>query len=345
MIVMKARLLVVFVFVLAACTSRSAPVASVVSPTPSSSADSTPVASTSPSQTGPRLSCRLPVTWYVPNGQGATYKAGFVTFPGQTLAEDPSAPPHSTFYDRGFSKWLPVWRANVSPDGKRYAYGEGNPYTDAGGKLHVVDVASGVDRVIYSGGTLYGVIDFAAEGIYVTRAVPEGNPRGLWLEDPAGGQPRLISETIVAPAVGGGAAWGLDFNTADPSPAPGGLEGPNNRLLRFDLHTGAASTWFYRPGANIYVTGFDAGGNPFVRAGVGFDSELWLIKSSTEATKLFAGTDDSSPSQLAAVDRHGVWFAGQTGSAATIWLYSAGSIQQVATVDQKYLAIAGGCIP
>src|SRR6266851_5053631 len=51
----------------------------------------------------------------------------------------------------------------------------------------------------------------------------------------SGGEPKLISSEILDPAVGGGAAWGLHLNAADPSPGPGGVEGPVNEVLRFDL--------------------------------------------------------------------------------------------------------------
>jgi hypothetical protein len=342
---MRAVMLVV-VLLLGAC-STTAPVATV-SPPPSATS---PSPSDSPSPVALNLNCRLPVTWAVQSGQ--TTKAGFVSFPGQTLLEDPSAPAHSVFYDRGFAKWLPVSRTSVSPDGKRYAYGEGNAYLNVGGKLHVVDVATGVDNVIYSGGPLYSVVDFAAEGIYVTSAVPEGYPRGLWLQDPAGGPARLISSTIVAPVVGGRAAWGLDFNSADPSPGPGGIEGPMNQILRIDLRSGAATPWFYRPGATIYVVGFDATGHPFVSADFppaptdvnGRNiAELWHVVSATSATMLFGGAGVPSPSRVAAVDSHGVWFDGAFQSAGTVWLFVGASIQMVATVNVDFFAVAGGCI-
>lgn len=250
-----------------------------------------------------------------------------------------------------------MWSESVSPDGKRYAYSEieGNAYQNAGSKLHVVDVATGVDTVIYSGNIAYGVVDFAADGIYLTPAVPEGRPRGLWLEVPAGGSPRLISSTVIAPTVRGGAAWGVDFNTADPSPGPGGLEGPMNRVLRIDLSSGTAAPWFYRPGANIYIVGLDANGHPMVRADIapsptntnGRDTaELWLVTSASSATKLFVGTGVAYPSRLAAIDSHGVWFDNSYGNeAGTVWLYAGDSLHTIATVDVNYFAVAGGCIP
>src|SRR5262249_421594 len=249
-------------------------------------------------------------------------------------------------------KWLPAVRAAVSPDGRRYAYSviAGNAYQNTRSQLHVVDVATAADRVIYNGKAALNVVDFEAEGVFVTAAVPEGRARGLWLQDLTGSPLRLISSTIVAPAVGGGSAWGVDFNPADPSPGPGGLEGPMNRILRYDL-SGASTPWFYRPGANIYLMGFDANGHPFVSAG--FESngqatqEVWLIASSGNATKISAGTYLGSPSTLEAVDGYGVWFDAPYASSAasTVWLYKAGAMQVAATLNASGVVVAGGCIP
>ncbi len=282
---------------------------------------------------------------------------GFAAFPGQSVIDE-GAPAGSVFYDRAYSKWLPVFRDAVSPDGRRYAFSKltGNAYANSGSAVHVVDVATGADQVIYSGALALAVLDFEAGGVYLTSAVPEGYARGLWFLAAAGGsQPRLISSSIVAPAVGGGAAWGIDFNSADPSPAPGGLEGPMNRLLRYDLATGAAEPWFYEPGASIYPVGFDANGRPFVRSSVPVpgnaafaeSTEIWLVLAAGRATRLSGDQSPSAPGNLGAVDNHGAWFSSGYGSngANTLWLYAAGSMQAVATVNLAQVSIAGGCFP
>jgi len=240
-------------------------------------------------------------------------------------------------------------------DGKRFAYGEGNAYQNTGGKLHVVDVATGGDTVIYSGGTVYNVVDFAVEGIYITAAAPEGYPRGLWLEKPTGGSPQLISTSIVAPMVGGGAAWGVHFNNADPSPGPGGIEGPFNEVVRVDLSSGSTTTWFYRPGSTLYVLGFDRRGDLFVSVAyagtsndvTGHTYELWLVASATAASPLSTGSGAQVPLVLGAVDDDGVWFYAQyvSASSSTVWLYAGASMQVVATANVGGLAVAGGCIP
>ncbi|HVH62261.1 MAG TPA: hypothetical protein VNA65_01540 [Candidatus Dormibacteraeota bacterium] len=340
--------LVMVVVALAACTGGSGAPAALVSPTATASSSPSPVVTGGTG--GWSINCRLPVTWSVQDGQTITSKAGFLSFPDRSLAEDPTAPAHSSFYDRAFSKWLPTWRVAVSPDGKRYAYTEGNAYQGTNGKVHVVDVATGADRVIYSGNAVYSVVDFNADGIYLTFAAPEGAPRGLFLESPSGGTPRtIVDTTMVAPAVGGGAAWGLDFNAADPSPAPGGLEGPRNEVLRYDLRNGAATSWFYRPGADVGVIGFDSAGDPFVSAAITDPNgqstfELWLVKSPTSAMKLPA--DPAAWLRLAAVDGYGVWFdGGSYGPLGQVWLYQQGQLAMVAHLPLNSLAVAGGCIP
>jgi hypothetical protein len=289
----------------------------------------------------------MPVTWSTQTGG----KGGFLTFPDQVLTVDPAA---SVFYDRAFSKWLPVSRVQVSPDGRRYAYAANadGGASFAGTNLHVVDVATGADRVVYSGSTTYTVVDFASAGIYVTSiASPFSATHGLWLQDPSGGQPKLISSEILEPAVGGGAAWGLHLNAADPSPGTGGVEGAGNEVLRFDLHTGASTPWFYRPGARVWILGFDPAGHAFVRvvteANVTEPIGLWLVQSQSQAIRLFAG-NGPDPSQLGAVDNHGVWFDSFRWSPNAIWLYAGGSLQKVATIDVVGVIdvfVAGGCFP
>lgn len=357
--------LVGMVVLLVACGTGSVPVANT-SPTPvpsatpvsssppvatptASSVASTPSPSGGPSPFAGSPTCQLPVTWYA----GTVYKAGFMALPSQALTEDRSASTGSYFYDRAFSKWLPATRDAVSPDGKRYAYSEGNAYQGTSGKLHVVDVASGKDRVIWSGSVVFGVVNFTNEGIYLTGAAPEGAPRGLWFISPDGGTLRQINQDVIAPAIGGGFGWGVDYNAADPNPSPGGIEGPRNRVVRVDLATGATTPWFYRPGSNIYLLDTDAAGHPIAAAQLptpgnaeGLQTtELWMVLSATKATKLNSAPYTESPQSLSAVDKHGIWFAGYHASGSAVWLYASGSLRMVAAVSFGEFHVAGGCIP
>ncbi len=297
---------------------------------------------------GKSLACRLPVVWDAQVDDFTTlHKSGFITFPSGKLTEDTAAPKTSSFYDRAYSKWLPVWRNDVSSDGRRYAYTDGNPISgDTKGKVHLVDLATGTDRVLYSGAPIFYVIDFAGEGIYLSASGGEGYGRGLWLESTAGGTPRLINRSVIDPVLGDGAAWGIAFNAADPHPGPGGLEGPYNELTRVDLVTGSSTSFFYRPGTTIEPFGIDQSGRLFV--GVLKDwsgpEDVWRIASPTEASRITTFTSAVYPSELAAVDRYGMWFTGGYMPAA-VWLYAGGTFHNLANVRADSFAVAGGCIP
>ncbi len=295
------------------------------------------------------LDCRLPV-WWGPSG-AATY-AGFLSLPMQTLMQDSTAPAGSTFYDRAYSKWLPTTRNAVSADGSRYAYSEGQPLgPGAKGTLHVVDVTTGGDHIIYSGSPVFRVVDFASEGIYLT--TDDEVQTGLWLIDPSGGQPRLISSTILRPAVGNGAAWGLGFDPTDPHPGQGGLIGPQNQVLRYDLSNGSATPWLFQPGASFEILGLDYSGNLFLDDQVDQNTfEIWEVDSHASYRVVYFDGDDQAlkpaPTDMAAVDSYGTWFNGRprgTDVGTSVWLADGGRLQQVATVNQDYLSIAGGCIP
>ncbi len=80
-------------------------------------------------------------------------------------------------YDPVVGRWLPVARAQLSDDELRYAYREllgGDPIAIgdqplAGVRLHVVDIRSGHDRVVYSdnGKPPYNIVRFAQQDIFL----------------------------------------------------------------------------------------------------------------------------------------------------------------------------------
>ena len=75
------------------------------------------------------------------------------------------------YFDLAFSKWLPVDRNAVAPDGRHYAFGsqtaQGQP------QLHVVSVPSGNDSVYNLPSNMYDaiggiyVIDFQPNKVYM----------------------------------------------------------------------------------------------------------------------------------------------------------------------------------
>jgi hypothetical protein len=325
--------------------------ASCASPPQPSSTTSLPAA---PPTITVSFSCRLPIAWDITTPQGGLRKFGFLKFPEDTVTEDPGAPAGSFFYDRAFARWLPVAREAVSNDGRRYAYTTGSAFLGTSGTLHVVDLASGADRTLYSGDTVFRVVSFAPEGIYLTLQAPEGRSRGLWIQDPAGGPAHLINRDVADPWVAAGVGWGVDFDSSDPNPAPGGIESPFNRLLRIDLQSGGTTPWFTWLGADIFLDGVDYSGNPFVGVNrptpsdPGAEtSEFWFVTSKGTGKRLFAGPlNNPFPARLGAIENHGAWFGGgsNTTSQSTIWLYSDGSVRVAATVNLDSVTVAGGCI-
>ncbi|TMG10308.1 MAG: hypothetical protein E6I01_14500 [Chloroflexi bacterium] len=65
-------------------------------------------------------------------------------------------------YDRASGRWLPARPAAVSPDASHYAY--------ISGGVHVVDVASGADRIAYAGPTSFILIGFVRDALYLAQA-------------------------------------------------------------------------------------------------------------------------------------------------------------------------------
>jgi len=333
--------------------SAASPVASAsrlpasASPPAGSASPSAALPSPSPGPTavGLQAHCRLPVYWF--DSATPTQKhVGFVTFPSGQLLEDGPAPAGANnsplSYDRAFARWILSYRDAVSPDGRQYAYAEGNPLQSEPGKLHVVDVATGANRMIYSSSFVPSVVQFNADGIYFTDDKGEGWRTGLWWIAPQGGQPRLISRTIWEPVVANGAAWGLTFNPADPHPAPGGIGSPENTILRFDLRTGAQHTWWYQPGSDMRLLDGDYSGNLFAytfREDVDGSLVDWVLDPKGTAH----GIGTANLDDLAAVDLNGTWFT-DSGS-SSLWLFKSGQLERIAGFNVAELTIGGGCIP
>ncbi len=354
------------VVLLAACNGSQRPSASV-SPNPSSAASSGRVTSGARTETpsppsatpspeppavGLHVQCRLPVYWQ-DSETSPVMHVGFVRFPSGQLVADKSANPGSynawlfyDFYDRAYAKWIHSLRDWVSPDGRQYAYADGDPLsgTNVSGNLHVVDVASGADRAIYNSPVVPTVVAFTADGIYFTHDLGEGAETGLWLIAPEGGQPTLISSTIFEPLVANGAAWGRAKNPADPHPVLGGINGGYDTIVRFDLNTGASKTWWYQPGEDIELLDGDYSGNLFASTSTFEDGSVsdWWLDSRGAAHRV--GSTDLD--RLGAVDSNGVWFADRSGGPpSSLWLFSNGRLERIAGFNVATMGVAGGCIP
>ena len=362
------RLLLVGLVVVSACGPAASPSASSSSATATASAGNSPAG----------LACRLPLADFEYSADHSTWtlKAGFVTLPGVGLTIDPNGAfeamtangfvkvksvvkpylyggPGVATFTRRYGRWLPASVAAVSPESSHYSYSE--PYNDANGprsRIHVVNVASASDLVVYDQG-FYGVIGYEPEGIYLFAVGYADAPNsGLWRLDPQARSVRQIaSQNLTVDYVGGGAAWYSDLAPGDQPPSS--LTNPmaraffKDRVLRIDLKSGVVSPWFRRPGKEVHAIGVDGVGHPIVTgssptdAGTSTAEELWLVTGPDQGKQVYGGPGSNSPDFVGfgtpLADSHGLWFGSKKG----VFLYTPdGTLQKVSTAVGE---VAGRC--
>lgn len=312
-------------------------------------AKSTPSPSVSPSAIPGDLplsrvsfSCRLPISIPVDPG---VFKNAFIAFPSSSVTIDPTGN-NGRYFDRAFSRWLPVGRQAVSPDGTHYAFTVLGEQQDQF-VIHIVDVGSGKDQIFPITAGAAGimpqniVLDYAAEGIYLVQAF-EGPIPGMWLFDPSTGSLHLMTKVLVQVSVGGSIFWFGVVNPADPKPVRGIMRVEPDQIWRLDLKSGRQIIWLDRPGTGLQVIGIDARGRPLTRAvhdgRNNLDPTAELVLSLDDATQrsVYKGPIAASLSG-GITDDHGVWL----GSPQGIYLYSdTGGLQKVS--DQPGYP-ANGC--
>lgn len=274
------------------------------------------------------FSCRLPIS--TPDGQGA-----FVSFPAGTVSFDPQGQGlvghGGAYYDRAFSRWLPVSREGVSPDGKFYAFGERAPEPTKLGTVHVVNVATGSDHVFETPEKFYPywVLDYTSEGIYLTFG-PEGPASGLWLMNPSNGTiTRIAQLDYVEGSAGNRIFWLGSVNPGDLHPI-GALYAFADQLDRYTLADGSRVTWLYRAGKGVALLGMDMAGHPIVgvmNSEYQVEELVLVLDPKTHQTILSNSSALASGGLAVSIpDSHGVWFGSDHG----IYLYSAaGGVQKV----------------
>ncbi len=333
----------ILVLLLASCAcSQQAPVAHVPSSS-SPSAQVSPSAPPTPSPAGkPGLpspvpfqdlpltavgfSCRLP--FYKTD---ALTIDGFITFPSGTVSVDPSGN-RGKYYDRAYSRWLPVARSAVSADGKAYAYIDFNQTQFV---LHIVSVASGKDLAVKLSSQDFSgqpdVFDYSADGIYLINRF-EHLLAGLWLVNPVTGSIRQVSRDLFPQlSAGNGIMWTQVVNPADPNPVQTGTSIGTlpNEIDRVDLRTGTRTEWLYEPGRGLVVLGLDSRGLPLISSvgswSADVSAQLLMVAMPNSPTSIAKGVLTQSIGG-GITDAHGTWFSGQRG----IYLYtSSGALVKV----------------
>jgi len=328
-----------------ACGQSGQPVAAKSSPSPIATASTSPIPGDLPLS---RLSfsCRLPIVIPPPaDGQSHPSTDAFLAFPSTSVTTDPTGNGGFSF-DRAFSKWLPVSREAVSPDGTHYAFG------DLGQQqgqfvIHIVDIASGHDHAFPIDANVAGfnvqplIFDYATEGIYLGQAF-EGSVSGLWLFDPATGSIHQVTKLSVEVNAGRGIFWFDELNPADPNPVRSAMRVMPDQIWRLELSSGHQVIWLDRPGTGVHVIGIDAHDRPLIRAvhdgynNLDPTAELLLSLDDAKQQSIYKGAIAASLSG-GITDDHGVWFGSQQG----IYLYSdSGGLQKVS--DQPG-TLANGC--
>jgi hypothetical protein len=284
------------------------------------------------------LSCRLPIL--ITTGQ--VQQPGFLNFPGGGFTADPGgSKAGGVAYDRVYNRWLPVeWRL-VSDDGTRYAYATlvGDPTEDGSySVIHVVNVATGVDRAVNQSGR-YIPVDFVGNSVYLkpwVGGIDGPGPQIGWALDPSTGSVRSLNGgTKYGYWIGGGAGWRMDYTDIDPTVLQG-MPG-TNRITRIDLTTGVEATWYYQQGATfVQVAGFDRFGHPIVSASAGAGGEggqVLLLMDARHRVTLYSGP---LMFHFAVADANGIWLS----DGSSTYLYASGSLHKVAATGGT---IAGGC--
>ena len=324
------------------------------------------------------VTCRLPVfNWaWVTSGSSSSVvgQNGFVDLSTGTFAPDSNAQfdydqssaryqsqqlpvlkgDGSGFYDAAVGRWVPAPAQHVLPDGSAYVYEVELPDPHAY-QIHLVEVATGADRVVYQMpyDNGYSVVAFQREGIYVQPILHKsGLPGGLWLYDIATSTLKAIpnASTGTWQSVVDGAAWG----------GAGGTAG--NTLTRLNVETGQTTTWFSHTvqgavfegyGYGVSLLGFDDASHPLVEVfppGNGSpnpnqpgEPEVWLVNAPGQATKL-SGISLRADAALSPglSDPHGLWLVGADG----IYLYTDAGFRRAAPLapaPSSNYALEGTC--
>jgi hypothetical protein len=361
-------------FLLAACGTGSASA-------PPASHSAGPTSAADPSTCNLPVCCSLPVyNWGWVTNQNVTSvvgQSGFLSLRSGTFAPDPTGVivyDDATFrsstqqapvlygdggvtYDRPYRRWLPVGRAQVLADGSAYVY-EQQLWDGSAFEIHLVNVATGADKVIYhtsyliSDGVLsynYSVLAYAPEGVYLFRQPHASvHPYGLWLLDPA-------TQSLKAVPGAAQGSWQVVLG--------GGAWGGRGPLERVDFSTGVVTTWFKHavrasegPGPGplaMPIIGFDRSLHPLVEIDPPIDTsvspartpaaEIWLVTAPGQATQLTGMPLSNQSLGTGGTDSHGTWLVGADG----VYLYTESEFQRVAPLappPAPNYTVAGDCV-
>jgi streptogramin lyase len=238
-------------------------------------------------------------------------------------------------YDRVAKRWVPAGAREISPDGSRYAYIDYS--VPMHGQLHVVDLASGLDRPLPTTDGPWGLLGFTPAGIYMHQGF-EGPSPGLTLVSPDSGAVQTVFTDAVVNLVSSQVAWIVTRNASDTLPPPPGIGASYNEVDSRDLGTSKTTTWVYRPGSNMYVLAA-ANGSIVVQAYDQGSGALLVVSAPGQAQPVtVAGTGAAVPLSGALVsDATGWWMGSPDG--LFLWTPRTGAV----LVSELTASPAGQC--
>ena len=225
-------------------------------------------------------------------------------------------------YDPAAHRWVPASGRVISPDGLRYAYIDYSQPMQ--GQVHVVDIASGLDRAIATPGGPIGIVAFTSDGIYI-HASYEGTGPGITLINPESGATRTVFTDSVVYMITGQVAWTAARNASDTLPQPGGMGPSYNEVHSRDLKTGQETTWVYRPGSDLYVVGA-AGGSIVVQGNDQSSSFELVVTAPGQAQVVDVGASgENLPFTSAPIADGNGWWMG-TVNGLYLWTPHTGAV-------------------
>jgi hypothetical protein len=315
-------------------------------------ASTSPAAATSPSA-NLAARCRIPLSWMgtdalpkegfmdLTTGQVTDMPAAHLEVAGGNLARSPGPPAligwptGSSYYDAPLGRWLPALGQWISPEGGVYMY-----LNFAASELHVVDVATGNDRVLAGGKRLYPLA-WLTDHVYVMD-FPTGSPVQTYSISVPGGQLTTLTAKLssVVP-VGGGGAWITEVSSNVPHAT--GSNGPvANSVSRIDLVSGQKVEWFSAANATVVLLGFTQSGTPLIESTSSSGILLSRLSGPGNTIENFTLKQAAVGS---ATDAHGTWLLDGNGE---VLIYNEGASPKVlasAPTGLGGFGLAGGCAP
>src|SRR5205823_469138 len=322
--------------------------------TPASSAQASPTSALA-------FRCNLPIS----SDAFSQQQAGFVAIPSGAFTPDSTA---ALTYDTGTSRyrtaqspalygdsgtpsydvalrrWLPVAWQQVLPDGSAYAYTREASPTRSRNEIHLVDVGSARDRMIFNQDA-YHVVAYQPEGVYVDYHLNGTDASsGLWLLNPTSGALKAFPAGRQATwmRIAGGAAWSYSVD---------GNRFGSSSLARLDLATGQLATRIRdvsstspEPGSkSIRLLGVN-GSETLVQVYIDeHTSEVWRLTGPGQATRLSDIPLGALSPPFTVTDSHGMWLIAGDGA---VYLYAGKAFDRVAVAPTNTTpgyAVAGRC--